>query len=97
MNDRINAGAIWTFILLLCPIVIKNGKSTEKYIVSMILGYIVLIYFICLFRAEVWLHYGYYDSGRKTLVQIMPAAIWLLACSVGDKENLIKKKNEEWC
>lgn len=96
MNDRINAGAIWTFILLLSPIVIKNGRNTEKYIISMIVGYIVLIYFICLFRTEVWLHYGYYDSGRKTLVQIMPAAIWLLAYSAGEQENPVKIKNEEY-
>lgn len=96
MNDRINAGAIWTFILLLCPIVIKSGESIAKYIVSMIIGYIVLIYFICLFREEVLLHYGYYDSARKTLVQIMPAVIWLLAYSSGARERSIQVKNEEY-
>ncbi len=96
MNDRINAGAIWTFILLLCPIVIKGGRNLAKYTVSMLVGYIVLIYFICLFREGALLHYGYYDSGRKTLVQIMPAAIWLLACSAGDRERLVQIKNEEY-
>ena len=38
MNDRINAGAIWTFILLLCPIVIKGGRNLAKYTVSMLVG-----------------------------------------------------------
>lgn len=95
MNDRINAGAIWTFILLLCPTVIGSRGKTAKYTVSMLVGYIVLIFFICLFREGAPLHYGYYDSGRKTLVQIMPAAIWLLAYSAGDRECQVQIKNEE--
>lgn len=96
MNNRINAGAIWTFILLLCPIVIKSGRKAAGYTVSMLVGYIVLIYFICLFRDGAPLHYGYYDSGRKTLVQIMPAAIWLLAYSAGDGEHRVKIRDEKY-
>ncbi len=96
MNNRINAGAFWTFILLLCPIVIKSGRKAARYTVSMLVGYIVLIYFICLFRDGAPLHYGYYDSGRKTLVQIMPAAIWLLAYSAGDREHRVKIKDEKY-
>ncbi len=96
MNDRINAGAIWTFILLLSPIVVKSGRNIEKYSISMILGYIVLIYFICLFRTEVWLHYGYTDSARRTLVHIMPTAIWLLAYGAEAREKTVKKTNEEY-
>lgn len=85
-NERmngINAGAIWTFILLLCPVVIRNGNQVARYTASIIVGYIVLIYFICLFREGSLLHYGWNDSARRTLVHIMPAAVWLLAYNAG--------------
>lgn len=94
MNDRINSGALWTFVLLLSPIVISTKKKLAKYSLSLIGGYILLIYFVCLFRTQTPLHYGYFDSGRRTLVQIMPAAIWLLAYSAGDREEYVQVKDE---
>jgi len=94
MNDRINAGGFWTFLLLLSPIAISTKNKVAKYSVSLIFGYILLIYFVCLFRTGAPLHYGYGDSGRRTLVQIMPAAIWLLAYSVGDREEYVQVKDE---
>lgn len=87
MNARINSGALWTFVLLISTIAICAKKRLAGYSVSLIMGYILFIYFICLFRADVPLHYGYFDSGRRTLVQIMPTAIWMLAYSMGDQEE----------
>ncbi len=93
MNSRINAGAVWTFLLLLAPIVISTKSRVAQYAVSLIGGYVLLIFFVCLFRTEVPLHYGYFDSGRRTLVQIMPAAVWLLAYSAGERENSVRIKD----
>lgn len=84
MNDRINAGAFWTFVLLLCPIILKTKNIFAKYSFTVVAGYLLLVYAVCLFREEIPLHYGYFDSGRRTLVQIMPAAIWSFAYSAGE-------------
>lgn len=94
MNDRINAGGLWAFLLLLSPIVLGTKKRMAQYSVSLTVGFILLIYFVCLFRADVPLHYGYFDSGRRTLVQIMPTAVWLLAYSVGLGEERVQVKDE---
>lgn len=92
MNDRINSGAIWTYILLLSPIVLHGKNRLAKWSVVLIWGHNLLIYFICLFRVDVPLHYGYFDSGRRTLVQIMPAAVWMLAYCAGVKEEREEKQ-----
>ena len=92
MNDRINSGAIWTYILLLSPIVLHGKNRLAKWSVALIWGHNLLIYFICLFRVDVPLHYGYFDSGRRTLVQIMPAAVWMLAYCAGVKEEREEKQ-----
>ncbi len=94
MNDRINAGGLWSLLLLLSPIVVSTKKRLAQYSVSLIVGFILLIYFVCLFRADVPLHYGYFDSGRRTLVQIMPTAVWLLAYSAGLGEECVQFKDE---
>ena len=89
MNARINAGGFWTFILLLCPIIMNTKSRLAQYSVTIIGGFLLLIYFVCLFRPDVPLHYGYFDSARRTIVQIMPTAVWLLAYSVGIEREMI--------
>ena len=89
MNDRINAGGFWAFVLLLCPIIMRTKNRMARYSITIIGGYLLLIYFVCLFRADVPLHYGYFDSARRTIVQIMPTAVWLLAYSVGIERETI--------
>lgn len=83
MNDRINSGGFWSFILLLCPIMMSTKSRLAQYSVTIIGGFLLLIYFVCLFRPDVPLHYGYFDSARRTIVQIMPTAVWLLAYIAG--------------
>lgn len=83
MNDRINSGGFWTLILLLCPIIMSTKSRLAQYSVTIIGGFLLLIYFVCLFRPDVPLHYGYFDSARRTIVHIMPIAVWLLAYIAG--------------
>lgn len=89
MNARINAGGFWTFVLLLSPVILKTKSRLAQYSVTIIVGYLLLIYFVCLFRADVPLHYGYFDSARRTIVQIMPTTVWLFAYSVGVERETI--------
>lgn len=89
MNARINAGGFWTYVLLISPIVMRTKNKMARYSVTIIGGYLLLIYFVCLFRADVPLHYGYFDSARRTIVQIMPTAVWLFAYSVGMERETI--------
>lgn len=95
MNDRINAGAFWSYVLLLAPIAMRDGDRLKKYVVTTIGGYLVLLYFVCLFRFGAYLHYGQFDSARRTLVQIMPAAVWLLAYSIGNREETDEVEDEK--
>ena len=89
MNARINAGGFWTFVLLLSPIIMRTGNRLARYSITTIGGYLLLIYFVCLFREDVPLHYGYFDSARRTIVQIMPSAVWLLAYCAGIEKEAI--------
>ena len=40
---------------------------------------------------------GVGDSARRTLVQIMPAMVWLLTVSAGEIEKLLKSSQENRC
>lgn len=87
-----NAAAFWSFILLLTPFLITKKDKTIIYSLSLILGNILLIYFICLFREGYPLRFGFYDSARRTIVQFMPMTLWVIAnCYCNCKEEFLKK------
>lgn len=93
--DDTNAAAFWIFLLLLCPVLLGLRKRTAGYAVTVVAGYLILIYFICLFRGDLPLRLGYSDSGRRTIVHVMSAAVWLLAYALADGDSCGKR--EEIC
>ncbi len=92
-NDT-NSAALWLFICLLFPVVLSMRSVIDKYAVTVAFGYLVLVFVICLFRydgtEQVPLRLGYYDSSRRTIVQIMPTIVWLIAYCMGDAEKGVK-------
>lgn len=90
-QNNTNAAALWTFVLLLCPIVVIKGREVGKYAITYVGGYLIFVYFISLFRTGLPIHLGYTDSSRRMLVHIMPTAIWLLANCI-ENDNDIKVK-----
>lgn len=88
VKNGTNSGALWTFALLLSLMIICLKNRTAQYAVTIIWGYVLLIFIICLFRGEVPLRFGYGDSARRTLVQIMPTMVWVLAMCTGEIEKI---------
>jgi len=80
-NDT-NSAAFWIFFLLMCPVLLSMRNRIAAYSVTVVAGYLILIYFICLFRGDLPLRLGYSDSARRTIVHIMSSAVWLLAYSM---------------
>lgn len=73
-----NAGFIWIFIFTFMALLCKAGTKTANYTVCIIMGYVLLVFMIFLFRGDLPMRIGYGDSGRRILVHIMPAAIWMI-------------------
>lgn len=95
-NDT-NSSALWIFLLLMCPVLLSMRNQIAAYSVTLVGGYLVLIYFICLFRGELPLRLGYSDSARRTIVHIMSTAVWLLASSIASGVSCDKKKEVRVC
>lgn len=95
-ENNTNSAALWLFIFLLVPIVLFRGGAAGKYAVTVGFGYLMLVFVICLFRYEgdtrVPLRLGYGDSSRRTIVQIMPAIVWLISYSMDWVENFVNKR-----
>lgn len=93
-----NSAALWIFVLLLCPVILSMWKRTSGYALTTVLGYIILIFVIVLFRndgalgGDLPLHTGFTDSARRMIVHIMPTAVWLLAYCAGESERFIEKE-----
>lgn len=94
-NDT-NSAALWIFICLLFLVILSKGDTIDKYTVIIVLGYLALVYVVCLFRYEgsvqVPLKLRYSDSSRRTIVQIMPTAVWLIAYCIGEAKEFINKR-----
>lgn len=89
-----NAGAFWSFVLLLVPNLITGKKNKMTiYSLSLILGNIFLIYFICLFRDGAPIRFGFYDSARRTIMQFIPMTLWLIANCYQCDKNRAREKN----
>lgn len=90
-NDT-NSAAFWIFLLLMCPVLLSMRNRIAEYSVTVVVGYLILIYFICLFRGELPLRLGYSDSARRTIVHIMSSAVWLLAYNMAAGVSCEKTK-----
>ncbi len=93
-NDT-NSAALWIFICLFIPVVLSMRAVIDKYAVTVAFGYLVLVFVICLFRYDgvdqMPLRLGYYDSSRRTIVQIMPTIVWAIAYCMGDAGKEVNK------
>ena len=86
-----NAAAFWSFMLLLTPYLITKKEKMAVYSLSLILGNVLLIYFICLLREGAPIRFGFYDSARRTIVQFMPMSLWVIAnCYYNCKTEFLK-------
>lgn len=95
LNNETNAAAFWTFILLMLPCVSMFKMKTNSYVVISVITYLVLIYFICLFRSDVPIRLGYGDSARRTIVQIMPSAVWMIIYAVENARKQLEENRGE--
>lgn len=97
-DNETNAVAFWTFLFLLMPVLSAAKEKVNKFAFISVFGYLVLIYTMVLFRGDFLIHLGYGDSARRTIVQIMPSAVWLvaegIAICMGTKDSM-GKSNEE--
>ena len=96
-ENTTNSAALWTFVLFISMMALCSKQKIAKYSTTIIWGYVLLVYFICLFRGDAPLRMGVGDSARRTLVQIMPAMVWLLTVSAGEIEKLLKSSQENRC
>lgn len=77
--NETNAAALWIFLILLIPVLAAAKEKVNKFAFVSVVGYLILIFAMVLFRNGFLIHLGYGDSARRTIVQIMPGAVWLAA------------------
>lgn len=98
VEDDTNSAALWSFMLLSCPAILGIRNKVSRYAVTSVLGYIILIFAIFLFRNsgtlgnELPIRLSAGDSARRMIVHIMPTAVWLLAYCIGEADYAIKEK-----
>ncbi len=96
-NDT-NSASLWIFVFLLFPVALSAGTRTSKYAVTTVCGYLMLIYVICLFRYEgddpMPLRRYFGDSARRTIVQIMPTAVWLISYCMSSVEQFAENEKK---
>ena len=78
-DNETNAAALWIFLIMLIPVLAATKEKVNKFAFVSVLGYLILIFAMVLFRDGFLIHLGYGDSARRTIVQIMPGAVWLAA------------------
>ena len=71
---------MFVFIMLIGLWAVHSKLSL--YASTTVLGYLGVVFLIFLFREDLPMREGMGDSARRVLVQIMPAAIWLLAAGL---------------
>ena len=94
VKNGTNSAALWIFVFLLSPVIINMRKRENEYAITIVLGYIIFLFAIFLFRSDGSLGGGLPlslnkvgDSGRRLIMQVMPTAVWLLAYCVGKADN----------
>lgn len=91
---RTNLGSVWIFILSFMPLLIVMDDDIGHYAVGTIIGYILLLYLIFLFRTNIPIRAGYGDSGRRLIAQMIPAAIFLVISSCSSIGNMSVKQSD---
>lgn len=92
-----NSASLWIFVLLIWPVILSMRKRISGYALTTVVGYIILIFVIVLFRndgalgGDLPLHADFTDSARRMIVHIMPTAVWLSAYCTGESERFIEK------
>lgn len=100
-DNETNASALWIFLIMLIPVLAAAKEKVNKFAFVSVLGYLILIFTMVLFRNGFLIHLGYGDSARRTIVQIMPGAVWLAAEGIavctgtkGSMENFDGEKSK---
>lgn len=97
-DNETNAAALWLFLILLIPVLAAAKEKVNQFALISVLGYLILIFTMVLFRNGFLIHLGYGDSARRTIVQIMPGAIWLAAEGIAvcmETKGSMEKADEE--
>ena len=98
-DNETNAAAFWIFLIILIPVLAMAKERVSQFAFVSIFGYLVLIFAMVLFRDGFLIHLGYGDSARRTIVQIMPGAVWLaaegIAVCTGTKGSMEKADEEK--
>lgn len=98
-DNETNAAAFWIFLIILIPVLAMAKERINKFAFVSIFGYLILIFAMVLFRDGFLIHLGYGDSARRTIVQIMPGAVWLaaegIAVCTGTKDRMEKADEEK--
>lgn len=81
-----NSGGIWSYALLMLPLLVQNKSKTTGFLISLVLCYIMSLYILFCMRTGYPIHWDHNDSCRRTLMQIMPATMFAIAYIVGEND-----------
>ena len=87
-----NSGYLWVFVVLSLGALTVINNDVGKLMYNTVMGYLLLIFLIFIFRKDIEIHVWWWDSGRRVLVHMMPTAIWLVIASFYES---IKDKADE--
>ena len=79
-----NSGGIWSYALLMVPLLLQNKNKTTGFLGSLVLCYIMSLYILFCMRTGYPIHWDHNDSCRRTLMQIMPTAMFAIAYIAGE-------------
>lgn len=82
LEELCNSGCLWMFVFIMLIGLWAVHSKLSLYASTTVLGYLGVVFLIFLFREDLPMREGMGDSARRVLVQIMPAAIWLLAAGL---------------
>lgn len=79
-----NSLALWGFVLLMLPIILGDKRNMPRLLVAFVFDYLMATFFIYACRTNNPIHLGMNDSCRRTIMQIMPTAMFVIAYVIGD-------------
>lgn len=90
-----NSGALWSFIVLMLPLIVINKKKTTGLLVAIVADYLLLTYLIFCFRKGVPIHNWTNDSCRRVIQQIIPTAMFMVSYILCETVNLFEGVKDE--
>ena len=92
-----NSGYLWVFVILSLGALTVIYNDVGKLAYNTVMGYLLLIFLIFIFRKNIEIHVWWWDSGRRVLVHMMPVAVWLVIASFYEsiKDKVYDRSGEE--